>query len=51
MALLINLNFPFCKTFVFERSLLGSVVIGAEFCWEDYGLIPRNCDREEAETT
>ncbi|MCI32519.1 acyl-coenzyme A thioesterase-like protein, partial [Trifolium medium] len=34
-----------------DQSLVGPVVIGAGLGREDYGLIPRNCDREGAGTT
>jgi hypothetical protein len=34
-----------------QRSLVGSVVIGAELGREDNGSIPRNCGQEGAGTT
>jgi hypothetical protein len=35
----------------FDQSLIGSVVIDAEFGRKNHGSIPRNCDQKEAETT
>jgi hypothetical protein len=34
-----------------DESLVGSVMIRAEFGREDHRLIPQNCDWERAETT
>jgi hypothetical protein len=42
---------PVNKNYHFNQSLVGSVVIDAELGREDHGSIPRNCDREGAETT
>jgi hypothetical protein len=39
------------KIHKFNQSLVGSVVIGAEFGREDHGSIPRNCGWEEDKTT
>jgi hypothetical protein len=47
------LDSDFCinKKKIINQSLVGLVVIGAELGREDYGSIPRNCDREGAGTT
>jgi hypothetical protein len=41
----------FLNIYVVHQSLVSSVMIDVELGMEDHGSIPRNCDREEAETT
>ena len=51
MMLIFTDNIDIDKIIIYNQSLVGSVVIGAELGREDHGSIPRNCDREGARTT